>query len=73
MFIRLTVGGDGFAFLDNGSSSSDSFSPLLSSLIGLAEAAARFDRGVVVLLLLSFFVDDFRFGVSYTIDSIITI
>lgn len=60
----ITVGGDGFAFFDNGSSSSDSFSALLSSFSGFADAAARFERCGVLLLLALFFAGVFRFGDS---------
>lgn len=60
----LTVGGNGLAFFDNGSSSSDSFSPLLSSFNGFVEAAARFERCGVLLLFALFFVGAFRFGDS---------
>lgn len=62
--IKPTVGGEGLAFFDNGSSSSDSFSPLLSSFSGFVEAAARFERCGVVLLFALFFVGAFRLGDS---------
>lgn len=66
--MKNTVGGDGLAFFDNGSSSSDSFSPLLSSFSVFVEAAAaaRFERCGVFLLFALFFVGAFRFGDSYT-------
>lgn len=59
-----TDGGDGLAFFDSGSSSSDSFSPLLSSFMVFVVAAARFDRCGVVLLLALFLAGAFRFGDS---------
>lgn len=68
----LTVGGDGLAFFDNGSSSSDSFSPLLSSFSGFVEAAARFERCGVVLLFALFFVGAFRLGDSCLIYQMVS-
>lgn len=63
---NFTVGGDGLAFFDNGSSSSDSFSSaLLSSFSGFVDAAARFERCGVFLLFALFFAGAFRFGDSY--------
>lgn len=72
MWILITVGGDGLAFFDNGSSSSDSFSPLLSSFIGFVGAAARFERCGVVLLFALFFAGAFfsRFGDSFAIEMV---
>lgn len=60
---RLTVGGDGFAFFDRGSLSSDSFSSVLSSFIDLDAAVERLLRGVT-LLFLALALAGFRFGDS---------